>query len=86
MAERPSVNEKFDIMISYNWVVKEMIVKIKERLEQDGYKVWLDEEQMDGNMYDRMREAIDNSSCIVVCMTDDYKKSECCKLVSAGEL
>ncbi|CAF5111034.1 unnamed protein product, partial [Rotaria sp. Silwood1] len=39
---------QYDIMISYCWAQKDLCHKINDRLEQHGYKVWLDRDEMRG--------------------------------------
>ena len=46
-------------MISYNWGSKEMAMKIKEGVEKGGYRVWIDQDRMYGDMNARMAEAVD---------------------------
>ncbi|KAJ3114697.1 hypothetical protein HK098_007207, partial [Nowakowskiella sp. JEL0407] len=40
---------------------------------------WIDIEQMEGNMYDAMRDAIISSKVVVSCLTGQYDKSDNCK-------
>lgn len=34
------------IMISYQWDHKDTVRQIKQRLEQHGFKIWMDEDKM----------------------------------------
>jgi hypothetical protein len=76
---------KFDIMISYNHQSQEEILKIKNGLTNYGYKVWIDVEQMIGHVNERVAEAIDNSSCILICMTNAYRDSPNCRKASSAD-
>ncbi|KAJ3325813.1 cytokinesis protein 3 [Blyttiomyces sp. JEL0837] len=52
----------YDVMLSYEWKSgKEIILKINEKLKSLGIRVWLDENEMRANMYERMAEAITRS-------------------------
>ncbi|KAJ3308711.1 hypothetical protein HDU76_003835 [Blyttiomyces sp. JEL0837] len=75
-------NEKdvFHVMLSYEWTSGKQIVKrIKEALEARGLRVWFDEEEMRGNMFERMAEGVSNSLVIIPVLTVAYSKSANCK-------
>ncbi len=69
------------IMISYNWDNQELCLKIKNKLEKSGYDVWIDVEQMHGSICHRMAEAVEQSRCVLICMTEKYKLSDNCNKV-----
>eukprot|EP00004_Rigifila_ramosa_P003251 TRINITY_DN1345_c0_g1_i11.p1 TRINITY_DN1345_c0_g1~~TRINITY_DN1345_c0_g1_i11.p1 ORF type:complete len:1438 (-),score=269.55 TRINITY_DN1345_c0_g1_i11:6-4319(-) len=68
------------IALSYQWDSKARVLRIKAALEAAGYRVWIDEEQMSGNMNARMAEAVDGGAAVVVCVTEKYKRSHNCML------
>lgn len=70
---------KHDMMISYCWAQKELCHKINDRLEKDGYKVWLDRDEMHGSIIERMAEAIEQARFVIICMSSNYKNSINCK-------
>lgn len=71
---------KPQLMISYQWDNKEEVWEISEALKSFGYKVWLDVEQMHGDIYERMAEGVEQSSIILPCLTSKYEKSKnCCR-------
>ncbi|KAJ3316486.1 hypothetical protein HDU76_001755, partial [Blyttiomyces sp. JEL0837] len=79
----------YDVMLSYEWTTGKALVQIiKRELENRGIRVWFDEEQMHANMYERMAEAIANSSVVTPILTVAYSKSANCKreLSYAGDL
>ena len=55
------------IMISYNSQNREMCLKIKQSLEQLGFKIWIDVENICGSSLEAMAQAIENSDCILIC-------------------
>jgi hypothetical protein len=69
----------FDIMISYSHKDKELCKKIYEKLVQSGYRVWIDYDQMHGNIMDAMAQAIERSHTVIICMSEDYRKSNYCR-------
>jgi hypothetical protein len=74
-------NQQYDVMISYQWDSKDMCLRIKESLKAHGYKVWIDVEQMHGDINDRMAEGVQNSRCVLLCVTRKYKDSKNCRMV-----
>ncbi|CAF1324547.1 unnamed protein product, partial [Didymodactylos carnosus] len=72
-------DETYDIMISYSWKEKELITMIHNRLIDEGYRVWLDKDNMFGSTIERMAEAIERSSFILMSMSSSYKKSPNCQ-------
>ncbi len=66
-------------MISYNRQSREMCLQIKAELEKSRFKVWIDVEDISGSSLESMANAIENSFCILVCMTEKYKQSPNCR-------
>jgi len=71
--------EKWDVMLSYQWDHQKQVKDIKKELEKSGLTVWMDLEQMQGGMNERMAEAIAFSRIIVVCLSEKYAVSKNCK-------
>lgn len=71
--------DSYDMMISYCWAQQPLCHKINDRLEKDGFKVWLDRDEMHGSIIERMAEAIEQSRFVLICMSSNYKKSTNCK-------
>jgi len=70
---------KFDAFFSHNHGNDEdgrdnheRVMMICQKLEELGYKVWFDGDQMRGDIIDRMTEGIDNSMLFVPCVTQKY--------------
>lgn len=82
------LNDSF-IFLSYAWGKKdsntqlypdqEFVKQIKSRLEQEGYKVWMDIYKLGvGNLYENLQNAIDSSSVIIFLINDNYITSPNC--------
>jgi hypothetical protein len=69
----------FDIMISYSHKDKVLCNQIYEELSKSGYRVWIDFDQMRGNVMDAMAQAIEQSHTVIICMSEDYRKSNYCR-------
>ncbi|CAF3422579.1 unnamed protein product, partial [Rotaria sp. Silwood2] len=59
----------FDIMISYSHKEKVLCKQIYDELIKFGYRVWIDFDQMHGNIMDAMAQAIERSHTIIICMS-----------------
>lgn len=66
-------------MISYCWAEKSISKPIFECLTKKGYRVWFDENDMHGSTLTAMARAIQNSQCIIICMSENYEKSNSCR-------
>ncbi|CAF4994549.1 unnamed protein product [Rotaria sp. Silwood1] len=69
----------FDIMISYSHKDKILCKQIYDELIKYGYRVWIDFDQMHGNVMDAMAQAIERSHTIIICMSEQYRKSNYCR-------
>ncbi|CAK8688154.1 unnamed protein product [Clavelina lepadiformis] len=68
------------IMISYNWSdSKELAHKINDRLSDAGYQVWIDKEQMKGDMYEMMGRAVNNAHVVLMFTSSNYERSANCQ-------
>ncbi|UJR20496.1 hypothetical protein I4U23_023624 [Adineta vaga] len=81
---QPSVSsiptkKQYDIMISYSHSDKELCHQIAKSLELDNLRIWIDFQQIHGNMADTIAEAIENSEVVLICMSSTYKESSVCK-------
>ena len=67
-------------MLSYQWDNQEFVKGIKDFLENNGLRVWMDIEEVFGNINTRMQNGINNSIIIVLFITRKYDESHnCCK-------
>ncbi|CAF2670859.1 unnamed protein product [Rotaria sp. Silwood2] len=74
-----SNTKKFDIMISYSHKDKQICKQLYDELIQVGYRIWIDFNQMHGNVMDAMVEAIEQSRTIMICMSEQYRRSNYCR-------
>ncbi|CAF1048086.1 unnamed protein product [Adineta steineri] len=70
---------RFDIMISYSHNDKILCKQIYDELIKSGYRVWIDFNQMHGNIMDAMAQAIEHSNVILICMSEQYRRSNYCR-------
>ncbi|CAF3732114.1 unnamed protein product [Adineta steineri] len=69
----------FDIMISYSHKDELICKQIYEELTKNGYRVWIDFDQIHGNVMDAMAQAIERSQTIIICMSEQYRRSNYCR-------
>ena len=67
------------VMISYQWDSQEVLVEVKNGLQERGYRVWMDLEQMGGSTLETMAKAVENSSVVLIYLSERYKESPNCR-------
>ena len=68
------------VMISFIKESRDTCFRIKDCLEKLlNIKLWMDTDNIYGNIWGAMSNAIDQSYCILICMTEKYKESRYCK-------
>ncbi|CAF0720479.1 unnamed protein product [Adineta ricciae] len=70
---------QYDMMISYCHADKDLIYKIHQFLLDQGFKIWIDLNNMFGPAMSAMAEAVENSEFVLLCMSDSYKQSTYCQ-------
>ena len=71
--------KNFDIMISYSHKDKQICKQLYDELIGTGFRVWIDFDQMHGNVMDAMAQAIEQSRTIIICMSEPYRRSNYCR-------
>ena len=67
------------VMISYQWDVQKPMIQLKNQLQAQGYKVWMDIDEMGGSTLESMAKAVENASVVLVCVSQKYKESPNCR-------
>ncbi|XP_063711133.1 uncharacterized protein LOC134839490 isoform X2 [Symsagittifera roscoffensis] len=67
------------VLISYNWSSQPLALKLKSTLKANGIRTWMDVENMGSEILSSMAEAVENSFCVLVCVTEKYKESSACR-------
>ena len=75
----PSANLPSHVMISYNTASRELCLKVKEKLEAAGHKVWIDVNDIHGSSLNAMAEAVEKSYVVLICITEKYRQSVNCQ-------
>ena len=72
-------NEKWDVMVSYNWKTgKECANDLYKVLTENGFKVWIDEKCMAGDLESEMANGVANSDIVLLLISEEYEKSHNC--------
>ncbi|XP_072027470.1 uncharacterized protein [Amphiura filiformis] len=66
-------------MISYQWDAQKRMIKLRDKLKQEGYDVWMDIEKMEGSILESMGKAVENADVILACISQKYQDSKSCK-------
>ncbi|CAF1145701.1 unnamed protein product [Rotaria sordida] len=69
----------YDMMISYCHADKDLVYRIHKFLKDQGFKIWIDLNNMFGPAMNAMAEAVENSEFVIMCMSESYKKSTYCQ-------
>ncbi|XP_071962694.1 uncharacterized protein [Antedon mediterranea] len=67
------------VMISYQWDVQPRIIQLKQKLQNAGYNVWMDIDQMEGDLLGAMASAVENAVVMIACISQKYKDSTSCR-------
>ena len=68
------------VMASYNWTHQNVILRVVASLQDRGYLVWVDTEQMKGATVDTMALAVEGSAVVLIGVTQFYKESSNCRM------
>eukprot|EP00457_Paulinella_chromatophora_P002851 gb/GEZN01002856.1/.p1 GENE.gb/GEZN01002856.1/~~gb/GEZN01002856.1/.p1 ORF type:complete len:641 (-),score=123.07 gb/GEZN01002856.1/:240-2162(-) len=71
---------KGHVMISYCWAEQPLVKLIVGELKRRDVEVWFDLDRMQGSTVGAMAEAVENASIVLVCISNNYKKSANCRL------
>ena len=77
--DRKETNYQYDMMISYAHKDKDICHQIHKTLINDNYRVWIDLERMHGIIMEAIADAIEQSRCVLICMSDNYSLSPYCQ-------
>lgn len=79
--DRMASNKEYDVMISYEHKSGEGYMKVLyEKLKSASLKVWVDKEEVSGNIYDSMAKGVASSHVMIILLSEGYAKSFNCKL------
>ena len=68
------------VMASYNWDHQEVILRVVSSLQERGYLVWIDTEQMKGATVDTMALAVEGAAVVMIGVSRAYKESSNCRM------
>jgi hypothetical protein len=69
------------VFLTHNWSKDDQrrdnhirVSRINEALQRRGFITWFDEERMKGQIRQQMTEGIEQTSCVIVCITKSYQE------------
>ena len=66
-------------MISYQRDAQEIMIQVKNQLQANGCRVWMDLEQMSGSTLETRAKAVENAAVVLICVSQRYKESPNCR-------
>lgn len=75
----PASKDAGHIMISYQWGNQKVILQIRDSLREQGFKVWMDVDNIHGSTLQAMAEAVEGAAVVLMCMSQRYKESPNCR-------
>ena len=72
-------DRKGQVMISYSWKQQDRMRQLCAYLKTLGFLVWMDVEQMEGSVLEKMTEAVEESDVIIIGLSSAYKDSQACR-------
>ncbi|CAF2403701.1 unnamed protein product [Rotaria sp. Silwood2] len=73
-------NDIGHIMISYNHSTKTLCSRIARELKNLNYLVWIDQDNISGDILTSMASAVENAYVVLMAINDKYYKSRYCRL------
>ncbi|XP_061166315.1 uncharacterized protein LOC133175222 [Saccostrea echinata] len=67
------------VMISYQWANQKIIKKIRDSLQENGIKCWMDIDDMQGSTLNAMAKAVERADIILICYSKKYYDSPNCR-------
>eukprot|EP00301_Raphidiophrys_heterophryoidea_P020935 c5500_g1_i1.p1 GENE.c5500_g1_i1~~c5500_g1_i1.p1 ORF type:complete len:658 (+),score=151.86 c5500_g1_i1:37-2010(+) len=67
------------VMCSYCWVQQDLMRKIKTWLEKEGYKTWVDMDNINGPTLESVSAAIEGAEVVLLGLSNDFRSSSACR-------
>lgn len=67
------------LFISYSWSNQSKALLVRQALKEAGARVWMDVDDMAGHINQRMAEAVEGATVVLVCVSQAYQASANCK-------
>ncbi|XP_076444160.1 uncharacterized protein LOC143282413 [Babylonia areolata] len=76
---RADLEGKGHVMVSYQWGSQKMVLQIRDSLRSQGFRVWMDVDNISGSTLQAMAEAVEQADAVLMCMSERYKNSPNCR-------
>ncbi|KAK7473873.1 hypothetical protein BaRGS_00034862, partial [Batillaria attramentaria] len=67
------------VMLSYQWANQALVKDIRDHLKQNGFKVWMDIDDLDESTLQGMADAVEGAAVVLTCVSQKYKDSPNCR-------
>lgn len=68
------------IMISYHSNNRDICIQIKNELEKEKFKVWVDLNEKSPSSLDLMTKAVERAKCVLLCVNEVYRQNFNCQV------
>lgn len=69
------------IMISYHSNNRDICIQIKNELEKENFKVWVDLNEKSPSSLDSMVKAVERAKCVLICVNEVYRQNFNCQVI-----
>ena len=80
LSSAPKAGQPGHVMISYSWGQKERMRELAHHLKEAGLPIWIDVEEMEGSILEKMAQAVENSDVMVIGVSASYHDSQACHM------
>ncbi|KAK3083289.1 hypothetical protein FSP39_018644 [Pinctada imbricata] len=77
--DKDNVKQTGHVMLSYQWGHQNLVKEIRNGLRNNGIKVWMDIDDMEGSTLNAMARAVEDAQIVLVCYSQKYKDSDNCR-------
>ena len=74
-----ATNSQLHVMISYCHKQQSLAWSIWNKLKEKKIDVWIDTVYMEGDIFGKMAEGVQNASHVICCVSEDYFNSDACR-------
>lgn len=67
------------MFLIYKLYSSSVFLQIRDKLKESGYNLWIDVDDMEGDILSAMANAVENSDLVIIAVTENYKNSNACR-------
>ncbi|XP_046358633.2 uncharacterized protein LOC124136687 [Haliotis rufescens] len=67
------------VMLSYSWYNQKTVLEVYDRLKSEGFRLWIDIDDMAGSTLGAMANAVEKASAVILFVSESYFESQNCR-------